>query len=620
MGFQSAPKLAYVTSKVLTETGHSPVDLVLPFKITFLCSELVKYCGVCVAEKRTKKDASRIDDFAKVKIEDEKEQVKVIIKRLLAPHKTIRDAIHKDIFVTRLETAIIDTQVFQRLRRLKQLGLTNLIYPSANHTRLEHSIGTLFMADFMIDKINRNPFAETTIEPPDRFIIRLIALLHDLGNLPFGHTLEDEGRLFDSQWSPNRIDYFLGDTSEVGKVILVDPNLRDLSRLGQTRFNPENVTKEIRQTLQLIEEGKPEELQKPYIADIVGNTLCADLLDYSKRDVYFTGLTSGYDDRILSYLYITEHGGKDRLVLRLIKPSKGQIRRDVLSEMMDLLRLRYSLAEKVYFHQAKMIASAMLISAVTSMSQENRLPLDTLYKLDDDTLLYKLFSEGSDIAKHLVTRIRERRLYKVVYDLSYSKGITQSEYQQKTEIINQLTNPKTRYERERLLENMSASSTTVRKNPGSIVIYCPPRKMGMKEVETLVDWGTGKGPLKDIEEDRIKGEISTSVTEKHGELWRMIVIVDPEIPRNERCYINESCQELFGLPSVIKDYQINPHGYIDRHATRWEEENPAEPRLQHAEVEAIKAQLPTRGPERDESLTYDAFCKEVRNIRAQNKD
>jgi hypothetical protein len=143
--------------------------------------------------------------------------------------------------------------------------------------------------------------------------------------------------------------------------------------------------------------------------------------------------------------------------------------------------------------------------------------------------------------------------------------------------------------------------------------------MGVKEIETLVDWGTGIGPLKDIDEDRIKNEISTSITEKHGELWRMLVIADPEIPENERSYINEYCQELFGLPSVIKEYQINPHGYIDRHAARWEQENPAEPKLQHAEVEAIKAQLPTRGPGRDYPLTYNAFCREVQDIRAQNK-
>lgn len=576
-----------------------------------------------MTEKQKNNISSRkISDFAEIKAEEERERVDKLVKELLAPHKTIRDAIHKDIFVTHLETMIIDTQAFQRLRRLKQLGLTNLIYPSANHTRLEHSIGTLFIADNMIDKINRNPYAEMVIKEDDRFIIRLCALLHDVGNLPFGHTLEDEGGLFDAQWSQNRTDYFLSDSSDVGKAIIGDPILRDLSQLGQTRFSPENVTKEIRETLRRIEEKKVEELSRPYIADIVGNTLCADLLDYSKRDVYFTGLTSGYDDRFLSYLYVTRYKGKYRLVLRLIKPSIGQIRRDVLSELMDLLRLRYSLAEKVYYHQTKMIASAMLISAVTSMSIEAGLDAHKLYTLDDDTLLNYLYSNGNSTAKHIVGHLRERRLYKIVYDLSHSKeGVTQNEYQRKSEIIKELTDPKIRYEKERMLENMSASSTIARKNPGTVVIYCPGRNMGMKEIDTLVDWGTGKGPLSKIKEGRIRGEIRTSMTDKHRELWRMLVIVDPEIPANERCYINGDCEELFGLPSVSKQYKVRSHtNYIDRHAAFWEKENPAEPGLLRAEVEAVKMQLPTRGPERDEVLTYDEFCREVRNIRSQDKN
>lgn len=80
----------------------------------------------------------------------EDQLIKELLGQLLAPDKTIRDAVHKDIFVTHLETSIMDTDDFQRLRRLKQLGFTNLVFPSANHTRFEHSIGTLYMTDYLI--------------------------------------------------------------------------------------------------------------------------------------------------------------------------------------------------------------------------------------------------------------------------------------------------------------------------------------------------------------------------------------------------------------------------------------------------------------------------------------
>jgi len=551
--------------------------------------------------------------------EPEKVERRRLIRELLAPHKTIRDAVHGDILVTRLETDIIDTADFQRLRKLKQLGLTNLVYPSANHTRLEHSLGTLFVAEHIIEKINKNPYPDFKISPEDRFIIRLCALVHDLGNLPFGHTLEDEGGLFGFQWNDERMEKFLGDGSVIGKTILNFPILQKLAKIGRERLSPRNVLNEVRKTLQSIELKKIEELSRPYIADIVGNTLCADLLDYTKRDPYFTlGKLSAYDERILSYLYITKHNGKHRLVLRLIKPKTREIRRDVLSELMDLLRLRYSLAEKIYYHHTKMIASAMLISAVNSMVQEGKLSSEMLYGMEDDTLLKFMFSAGSAIANHIISHLEERKLYKIAYDLSFSEeGIAQTETQKKKEIIAKLTDPKQRYNMERALETMNSSSNMIKENPGSIVIYCPKTEMGLKEIETLVDWGKEKiCPLKDIGDPRIQDEIKSSITDKHRELWKMYVLVDPEVPEIERSYLNGDCEELFGLPSTSEKYRVKPHThYIDRYVKRWEMEHPAESRILADEVNTIKSGLTTHAGEPDKILTYGDFCLQIADLR-----
>lgn len=77
-------------------------------------------------------------------------------KKLLNPFKVIRDAVHGDIWVTELETKVMDEEVFQRLRYLRQLGPTYLVYPSTHHTRFEHCLGTLFMADQIINAVIRN--------------------------------------------------------------------------------------------------------------------------------------------------------------------------------------------------------------------------------------------------------------------------------------------------------------------------------------------------------------------------------------------------------------------------------------------------------------------------------
>ncbi|MDI6655252.1 MAG: HD domain-containing protein, partial [Candidatus Hydrothermarchaeota archaeon] len=94
----------------------------------------------------------------------------------------IRDSIHGDIFLTQVEVEIVDTLEFQRLRRLKQLGMTYLVYPSANHTRFEHSLGALHLAGRVADKLG--------LSGEDKKKIRIAALLHDIGHGPLSHTSE----------------------------------------------------------------------------------------------------------------------------------------------------------------------------------------------------------------------------------------------------------------------------------------------------------------------------------------------------------------------------------------------------------------------------------------------
>ncbi|MCE5252156.1 HD domain-containing protein, partial [bacterium] len=96
----------------------------------------------------------------------------------------IRDPIHGFIGISELERKIIDTEIFQRLRRIKQLALAYLVYPGALHTRFEHSLGVLNIAGKIAEKL----FNEGVIKNQDNVqIIRLAALLHDLGHGPFSH-------------------------------------------------------------------------------------------------------------------------------------------------------------------------------------------------------------------------------------------------------------------------------------------------------------------------------------------------------------------------------------------------------------------------------------------------
>ncbi len=231
-------------------------------------------------------------------------------KSMLLSYKTITDCIHDDISLTRMETEIIDTPQFQRLRAYKQLGTAYLTYPCAVHTRFEHSLGTLEQAADIVNRINNNPLHDKKIGPEEEILIRLAALLHDIGYVPFGHELEDEASIVSKH--ENRYEELLGSTqSKIGEII--------------KKYLDQDYLRELVAILKAKKEEEINSLRYPYVSDIVKNTICADLLDYIKRDNYFTGLKETFGRRFMNYFIITPvesqtgNGQSLRLAIRLEK-------------------------------------------------------------------------------------------------------------------------------------------------------------------------------------------------------------------------------------------------------------------------------------------------------------
>src|SRR5262249_14804259 len=174
--------------------------------------------------------------------------------------KLIRDAVHGDIEISALEVEVMDTPEFQRLRGIKQLGTAYLVFPSAVHTRFEHSLGASWMASRILEVLRRHQ----TISRDEAMLVGVSALLNDVTHIPFGHTLEDERRvLIRHDKDEARLTYFLKD-SAIGKI---------LEREGlQGRV------------IHTLNSGDS------YRSDITSGAISADLLDYLRRDVYFCGL------------------------------------------------------------------------------------------------------------------------------------------------------------------------------------------------------------------------------------------------------------------------------------------------------------------------------------------
>src|SRR2546430_17072292 len=132
----------------------------------------------------------------------------------MSKSKLIRDAVHGDIEVSSLEVELMDTPEFQRLRGIKQLGTAYLVFPSAVHTRFEHSLGTSWMAHRILQSVRR---IEGVSQDEER-LIRVAALLHDLTHIPVGHTLEDESRVLPRHDKDEKRDDYVFKLSVVGGV------------------------------------------------------------------------------------------------------------------------------------------------------------------------------------------------------------------------------------------------------------------------------------------------------------------------------------------------------------------------------------------------------------------
>jgi HD superfamily phosphohydrolase len=390
--------------------------------------------------------------------------------------KLIRDAVHGDIELSALEVELIDTPEFQRLRGIRQLGTAYLVFPSAVHTRFEHSLGTSWMAHRIVQILRRYTDIPSSVET----LIRVCALLHDITHIPFGHTLEDERRVLprhDKDFA--RVRYFLEDSS-VGRIL-----------------KREGIQTEVSVAL-----TAGESLQ----SDIVAGAISADLLDYLRRDTYFCGLAQNYDVRIFES-FVVENG---RLVMELEKG--GILRRDALSELVNLLRIRYTLSERVYFHHTK-IASGAMISKAVELALKAGFDAEELRILKDETLVWVLLDRysGNPAILHLLNCFQRRDLYKPCKVLTIDIGEAR-----KQEIVSKFHENSSH--REEVECRLAAAAGL---EPHQVIIYCPSLGMSLPEAEVPVRMDGGRRPLSGSNNEEIR-----ILKEKHKALWKFFVLVD----------------------------------------------------------------------------------------------
>ena len=472
--------------------------------------------------------------------------------------KTFRIAVTGDVFLTKQERLIVDTPDFQRLRGVRQLGTVNLVYPTALHTRFDHSLGTLAMADRMVMAIAQNAASsppERQITMTQRKLIRLYALLHDIPHVPFGHTIEDELALYPRHdENPNRINHFLGSESQVGRLIREDKELGDsfYNRFMAIYLWEEDPKKREERksshdwsTLANWLELGQDDL---FVHDIVSNTLCADLLDYIARDNYFCNLGIALEYRFLNFLYLKVSDQNDearrRVFVRLWKGSNTP-RRDILTDLTRLLEARYMLAERAYFHHTKLVTGAMLGRALQEYAAEsNHESEEYLYCQSDDTLLQELAEQTNDggVAKTLGGLLRQRKLYKMIWkfdDAAFSQA--QESNHDKTFRDNALKLLGDRNGRKEIEDTFAEE---IGESPGSVLIYAPPYTMNMKVAKVNVRWKGKDTILSEIDDPVVQPRLR-EILKAHQMLWGIWIIGTDKLIEEQKAMLLESFKLKF---------------------------------------------------------------------------
>jgi uncharacterized protein len=279
-----------------------------------------------------------------------------------------RDPVHNFIRFDGEEVAILNLDVIQRLRGIRQLAMASLVYPGALHTRFDHTLGVAHVAGQMADELE--------LDPDERRLIRRAALLHDIGHGPFSHVSEYALERFANR---NALPDGLRQEKihEIITIHLISTHNSLLKNLGQERCE---------EVAELLSTGTGE----PVLRQVVSGPLDADKQDYLLRDSLFAGVNYGVFDI---------HQLQRSLVCEQIDFQKELIiRRDGVHAVEQFVMAKYYLTTMVYRHKVRLISDQMILRAITlGIESDENAQLAKLYCFDNSAAFYENYLRWNDV-------------------------------------------------------------------------------------------------------------------------------------------------------------------------------------------------------------------------------
>jgi HD superfamily phosphohydrolase len=287
----------------------------------------------------------------------------------------LRDPVWNNIRVDELTLNLVDTEVFQRLRYVRQLGWTYLVYPGATHSRFEHALGTHHLSRRTLALLCEAEDSASITEN-DQAIVRSAALLHDVGHYPFSHALEEIGALHHE---------------DVARPLITDGRVASLltERLGKDA--PDRV-------FDLIRGRSGSALQ-----GLISGSLDLDKVEYLKRDAFMCGVPYGEIDvdRLTNSLVLVDDPKTGRAAIG--------VQEKALSALESLLFAKYQMYRNVYWHHAVRSATAMYKRLVEDALQAGVVDVESLARYTDEGLMHRL---ETALPSQLLVALKGRKLYK----------------------------------------------------------------------------------------------------------------------------------------------------------------------------------------------------------------
>ena len=308
------------------------------------------------------------------------------MEKLLMPRNywgEIKDPVHGYVYITENEKEIIDSFPVQRLRRLRQLAGGEYVYPGANHTRFEHSVGVMYLAG----RVTENPKISQRTSEDEAETVRIAALLHDVGHGPFSHVFE------------HLLDKLDKTHEDMSLWTIKNSELKDiLNKLG---YNPGDIGK--------LAIGRLHKPEKAFLDQIISSAVDVDKLDFIVRDTYHTGAEYGYIDifRLIHALDVLD----ENLAVDV----------GALSALESFVIARIESFKSIYFHRVGRAAQIMLATAMEKANEElglmNFKTPEEYLAMDDYTVwtMLKNCEESNKIIKNL----ERRQMLKCAYERTF---------------------------------------------------------------------------------------------------------------------------------------------------------------------------------------------------------